>query len=241
MTSAKLAEGCGTGGASACTSSATTSFVSSASYALDCGSGIRSSVNASASCDADGLCTVSSIGSGHDLVPSNAGSCTNKARFYGIWSYGGLGVDKKAFSTVDDDWATARVFDQNRFTDAPGYAGCTFTGRGNCSLVETTQAQVSKGGVATCADGRAASTCQANVDDAGWFYQYNTGPCPTVAACATGCTDEKTASGAHRAQLLRHLEQLPAAGLGGERQQHRPLRQRRDGPADRRRATPRTT
>jgi type IV pilus assembly protein PilY1 len=197
MTSGALSEGCGTSGASACTGGSSNTFTSTATYNLNCGSGAQSSANASASCDAAGLCSVSSVGTGHDVTPSNAGSCTNKARFYGLWSYGGLGQAKKAFSTAPTaDWSTAQTFDQNRFTDAASYAGCTFTGRGNCSLVETTQAQVSKTGAVTCADGSLAATCMANVDDPGWFYQYNTGPCPTVAACASGCTNEKTASGA---------------------------------------------
>lgn len=197
MTSGALSEGCGTSGASACTGGSSNTFTSTATYNLNCGSGAQSSASASASCDAAGLCSVSNVGTGHDVTPSSAGSCTNKARFYGIWAYGGLGQSKKAFSTVASaDWSTAQTFDQNRFTDAASYSGCTFTGRGNCSLVETTQAQVSKTGAVTCADGSLAATCMANVDDPGWFYQYNTGPCPTVVACASGCTNEKTASGA---------------------------------------------
>ena len=194
MTSGPLVQGCGTGGASACTGGTANTFTSSATYSLNC-AGTQSTVNASATCDVNGLCSVIPVGTGHDVTPANAGSCTNKARFYGIWSYGGAGMTQKTFSTAPgSDWSSAQTFDQNRFTDAAGYTGCTFTAGQSCSLVETTQAQVSATGVLTCAGG--TPSCQATVDDPGWFYQYNTGPCPTLAACGTGCTNEKTASGA---------------------------------------------
>jgi type IV pilus assembly protein PilY1 len=195
LTSGALSEGCGTSGASACTGGSSNVFKSSSSYTLNCGSGSSSLASASATCDPTGLCTISPVGTGHDLIPSTAGSCSNKARFYGIWSYGGLTTANKTFSTAAGaDWSTAQTFDKNRFTDAASYAGCTYTGRGNCSLVETTQAKIDASGALTCADG--STGCQATIDDAGWFYQYNTGPCPTQAKCSTGCTNEKTASGA---------------------------------------------
>jgi hypothetical protein len=195
MTSGALAEGCGASGASACTDSSNP-FSSTSSYSLDC-SGSTSTASGLATCDSDGLCTVNPVGSGHDLTPSNAGTCANKARFYGIWSYGGLDITQKSFSTDPSaTWTTAQTFDQNRFTDAASYTGCTFTANGKCSLLDTTQVVMNAAGVKSCADG--TTTCQvATIDDPGWFYTYNT-TCPTVAACppSTTCTNEKSASGA---------------------------------------------
>ena len=195
MTSPALTEGCGSSGAVACTNGASNPFTASDSYTLTCSASASTSVTGSTTCASDGLCAVSYIGSGHNITPSSSG-CPYKNRFYGIWSYGGT-PSQKNFSTVaGTTYADAQTFDQNRFTDAASYNGCAFTtGQhpGTCSLVETTQAQVAANGAVTCASG---TICQATVDDPGWFYTYNTGPCPTVAACSSGCTNEKTASGA---------------------------------------------
>jgi type IV pilus assembly protein PilY1 len=198
MSSGPLTNGCSSG-ASACVGSGN-QFQASASFSLNCGSSAQSTSTGTATCDQNGLCTVAPVGTGHDVTPPNAGTCNNKARFYSVWSYGGLNVAQKAFTTdatKASDWSEAQTFDQNRFTDAASFTGCTYTDKGNCSLIETTQAQVAPTGAVTCADGRAADTCQATVGDPGWFYQYNTGPCASQVACNgnTACTNEKTASG----------------------------------------------
>ena len=189
MTSPGLSSTCGAGAAYC---AATGIFRSTAAYTLDCGGAGDTSAAGSTVCDDNGLCTVSTLGTGHDLVPSST-TCA-RSRFYGVWSYGGAGATQKTFSTIPDvDWTDARTFDDNRFTDAVDYAGCNFTTGKSCSLVDVTQAQVKKDGTVTCASG---DRCQASVDDPGWYFEYNTGPCPTVETCDTGCTSEKTASSA---------------------------------------------
>ncbi len=190
-------QGCGPDGAASCTGGASNTFTSASYYSLSCG-GSTTVAAGSATCDATGLCTVNPVGTGKDLVPPGAAACNNKARFFGVWAYGGRGVTEKVFSTDPSaNWSTAITFDRNRFTDVPGYraAGiCTYTGDGTCSLVETTQAKVSSTGVLTCIDG--STKCAATATDPGWFYTYNV-TCPTQAEdCHLGsCTYEKTASG----------------------------------------------
>ena len=191
-----FSQGCGTSGASACTGGASNTFVETSSYNLNCGAGNASTAGGNSTCQSTGLCSVTPVGTGHDLTPSSAGTCTDKAKFYGIWAYGGLGISQKVFSTVATaDYSTAVTFDQNRFTDAPAFKKgslCNFTPSQTCSLVETTQASVSPEGVVTCLD--SSPTCQATVDDPGWFYTYNV-TCPTSVSCGSGCNNEKTASG----------------------------------------------
>ncbi|HYD41682.1 MAG TPA: hypothetical protein VEB43_12720 [Anaeromyxobacter sp.] len=184
-------QGCGTAGASACTGGATNTFTSTSNYSLSCGASGSSIAAGKATCDATGLCAVNPVGTGKDLVPPGAASCTNKAKFYGVWSYGGYQVPEKTFSTEPTaGWASATTFDRNRFTDVD-YDGCTFTQNDKCSLVETTRAQVSAEGRLTC---RGVTKCQASVDDPGWFYTYNV-TCPTEVECSAGCSNEKTVSG----------------------------------------------
>lgn len=190
MLSPALTNGCGAG-ATDCTSSSS-SFIESASYNLTCSATSATTGTGTATCDATGLCTVNPIGAGHDVTTSSPASCANKARFYGIWSYGG--VDAKLMSTASDtDWTGAKTFDANRFTDTSSFGSCPYTPAKNCSLVDTTQAQVSTRGVVSCNGG--ATRCQAGLEDPGWFYTYNV-TCPTSVACNAGCTNEKTASGA---------------------------------------------
>jgi len=196
MTSPALTEGCGASGAAACTNGASGNFTASDSYTITCSTSAGTTATGTTTCSSAGLCTVSPVGTGHNVAPPTTGSCPDKARFYGIWSYGGLAAQKSFSTSPSADWSTAQTFDQNRFTDAANYTGCAFTAgqvAGSCSLIETTQAQVNASGGLSCASG---ATCQATVDDPGWFYTYNTGPCPTQQACASGCTFEKTASGA---------------------------------------------
>ncbi len=182
-----LASTCGSG-ASSC-ASGSKDFTATASYSLDCGTFNATTAVGSATCDEDGLCSVSPVGTGHDLTPS--GNTCYKSRFYGIWSYGGAA--QKTFSTApSEDWTRAKTFDENRFTDVD-YDGCLFTSAHKCTLVDTTQVEVTLDGSYGCASG---SCRPATVDDPGWQYWYNTGPCPTLAACASGCTGEKTASSA---------------------------------------------
>jgi type IV pilus assembly protein PilY1 len=198
-TSPNLVQGCGAGGASACTGGASNEFLSTSTYVLNCGGTNTTTAAGTTKCDANGNCTVTPVGTGHDLTPPGAASCGAKARFYGIWAYGGANssgtVTGKSMSTADDDWASAQEFDKNRFTDAPAFTKspyCTFTPDHTCSLVDVTQAKVDSKGNLSCLSG---SKCQASIDDPGWFYTYNT-TCPTQVACSTGCTNEKTASGA---------------------------------------------
>jgi type IV pilus assembly protein PilY1 len=220
-TSPTFNQGCTTSGASACTLGTVTTtcttdancssgyqcrsntctpvFQSMSTYALNCGTNNTTTGAGNAVCDNNGYCTVTPVGTGHDLTPTSAGTCPNKARFYGIWSYGGFTgtggvVAAKTMSTVDATWTTAQTFDQNRFTDVASFtkAGtCTFTPDHSCSLVDTTQAHLSSKGALTCDSG---TKCQATIDDPGWFYTYNV-TCPTQVTCNSGCTNEKTASG----------------------------------------------
>ncbi len=199
MTSSPVfSQGCGTSGASACTGGSSNTFVGTATYSLSCGSSSSSTATGTSTCDANGLCTVTPVGTGHDLTPPGAASCTNKSKFYGVWAYGGWGVPQKTFSTDPTaDYTTAKTFDDNRFTDVASFVpssgtACSYTPDHTCSLVETTQAKVTAAGNLSCLDG--STKCQATVSDPGWFYQYNV-TCPTAVSCTSGCTNEKTASG----------------------------------------------
>jgi type IV pilus assembly protein PilY1 len=148
-------------------------------------------VSGKSSCDASGLCTVTPMpatsATGTFATPSHK-------RFYGIWAYGG--DPKKMFA----DKTTAKVFDQNRFTDAPFGGSCSMTTGGTCALIDTTTARVTSTTTnpllasTSCATG--VTRCAATARDAGWFYEYGD-VCP-LASCspAPPWTDEKTGSGA---------------------------------------------
>ncbi len=115
-------------------------------------------------------------------------------RFYGVWSYGK--DPAKAFT----DAASAKVFDRNRFTDASYAGACTGPSGGTCTLVDTspssTSLDVSTGRVTNACPG-GVTKCVADVNDAGWFYEYGDF-CP-LSSCnpAPPWNDEKTGSAAN--------------------------------------------
>ncbi|HEY7726565.1 MAG TPA: hypothetical protein VH880_14615, partial [Anaeromyxobacteraceae bacterium] len=181
------------------------SYTGSETLSFNCGPGTgTTSLSASMSCDAaTATCPDPTPTIGATGVPITAGGAPAKrpkSRFYGVWSYG------KDPHKVFGDAASARTFDQNRFTDVP-FAGCTGpvdNGSGTCTLVETTQAIATAnaanrttGVTVTCAAG---AKCEAGTFDAGWFYEYGV-RCPT-ATCPTAPPwwDEKTGSGANVVQ-----------------------------------------
>ncbi len=160
---------------------------------LNCGSGRTSSATGTITCNGDGVCaTFSPVGTGKDLTPTSTSVSPN--RFYGIWSYGGIGT--KVFT----DQASARVFDANRFTDTTYSGTCNGTRGNSCSLVETTAARATfvsdpRMPTITCAGGTVGSVCTAQSTDPGWFFEYGKA-CPSREACADSTwTDEKTGSG----------------------------------------------
>lgn len=143
---------------------------------------------------------VNGVSSGAGYLPVGSFSVTGsflpipRNRFYGVWSYGK--DPAKAFT----DAASAKVFDRNRFTDV-GYAGaCTGPSGGTCTLVDTTSSSTtldpSTGRVTNACLG-GATRCVADVNDAGWFYQYGDF-CP-LSSCnpAPPWNDEKTGSAAN--------------------------------------------
>ena len=178
-----------TGATQTCGDSATCSAPGKAvSVTMNCGAGGTSFLTGSVTCDATGLCpTLTPVGAGRDLSPPGSSS---RNRFYGIWSYGGLGT--KVFSTQ----AEAKVFDDNRFTDA-AYAGTCAGTRGNtCSLVETTYAKATYASdprlaSVSCTSG---STCTAVATDPGWYFEYGRS-CPAASCVDSTWIDEKTGSG----------------------------------------------
>jgi len=117
-----------------------------------------------------------------------------KQRFYAVWSYG------RDSAKMFQDAAGAKAFDRNRFTDASYGGACTGPTGGTCTLVNTTPSATSvdlaTGRVTnTCAVG--VTKCVADVNDAGWFYQYGD-TCP-LASCSPPppWNDEKTGSSAN--------------------------------------------
>ncbi len=170
------------------TSATCTAPSKTVSVSLNCGSGRTSSATGSVTCDANGLCgTLTTMGTGHEVAPPGS---VSRNRFYGIWSYGGLGT--KVFS----DQATAKTFDDNRFTDN-GYTGtCAGTHGNTCNLVNTTYAEASyvtdpRMATIRCTSG---SVCQAISTDPGWYYEYGRS-CPASSCVDSTWSDEKTGSG----------------------------------------------
>jgi len=180
---------CSTTTGATCAASPGNAFTSSVALSFTCPGG-TGTVNAtgSTSCDVNGVCTVTPVGS-----PNVTGNLTAPphSRFYGVWAYGR--DPKKMF----DSQATAKTFDGNRFTDAAFSGQCSGPTGNACTLVETTYAQASvaadpQNAVISCSKG---TVCQATSNDPGWFYEYGN-------ACPLGnCnppppwTDEKTGSG----------------------------------------------
>ncbi len=179
---------CPPGGAS-CAAAPSSTFTGSTSLQWQCPGAPATTASGSVSCDGSGLCSVAPVG---PVAISGTFTAPTHNRFYGIKSYGGAAT--KLFS----DAASAKVFDQNRFTDVPYAGACA---GGSCTLVDTTQAVATYATGApqlvttTCADG--STTCVASANDAGWFYELGD-RCP-LASCNTAppWTDEKTGSGAN--------------------------------------------
>jgi type IV pilus assembly protein PilY1 len=183
---------CGTTPA-VCAASPGNQFTSNVNLSMTCSASQASTAQGSIACDSSGVCaSVSPVDVGHDVVPSGT---VSRNRFFGIWSYGR--DTKKVFS----DQASAKLFDQNRFTDI-GFTGCSGPTDGSCKVLNTTYAQATYGGTSTtaavsCMTGQASGTrCSAGLDDAGWYYEYGN-VCPSKSCPqAPPWTDEKTGSGA---------------------------------------------
>ena len=130
-------------------------------------------------CDSAGTCSSANstpaftqLGTG---VVAFTGTTPPPPRFFGVWAYGKDST--KMFSTL----ATAKIFDQNRFTDAAGYTGTCTSNATTCKLVDTTATTVSYNPLVT--GSFTVTGSQATVNDPGWLYQYQGG-------------NEKTGSGA---------------------------------------------
>ena len=179
---------CPAGGAT-CASAPANGFTDTVSLQFQCPGAPTTAASGSASCDVNGLCTVTPVS---PVQLSGSFTAPTHNRFYGVRSYGG------ATGKVFSDQASAKAFDQNRSTDVP-YAG-TCAG-GACTLVNTTQASATFNTsnpmlvTTTCADG--STTCSATTGDAGWYYELGD-RCPLASCTSTPpWTDEKTGSGAN--------------------------------------------
>lgn len=169
---------------------------------LDCGSGVKVRIDmnlngcpgtgnvpdvaGTLTCGSNGVCSDRvKVGKTKDISTKTWPALTSHNRFYGVWAYSA----DRSFSSK----ATAKTFDQNRFTDVPYANVCSGTAGNRCTVVDTTFATVAASGAVTCDSG---TTCSATAADAGWFYEYGR-KCPT-SGCATTppWTDEKTGSGA---------------------------------------------
>jgi type IV pilus assembly protein PilY1 len=183
------------GATAVCAAPAGNQFTSRVDLSLSCGTGRTSSAVGSITCDASGICpAVTPVDVGHDVSPLGT---VPRNRFFGIWAYGR--DSRKIFS----DQASAKLFDQNRFTDVT-FTGCTGPSGGDCKVLNTTYAEATYSGTGSsataavaCASGQPGGTrCSAGLDDAGWYYEYGN-VCPTKnCPQATPWTDEKTGSGA---------------------------------------------
>jgi type IV pilus assembly protein PilY1 len=174
-----------------CAASPTNLYTRNVSLSWTCG-GTTTTATGSASFDGSGLGTVAPVGA----ISTTSATFTAPPhnRFYGILAYGGSSAAK-----IFNDKASAKVFDQNRFTDI-AYAGtCAGT---RCALVNTTQANVTYNTTSlavastTCKDG--STKCSANTSDPGWYYEYgDTCPLSSCAGMTIPWVDEKTGAGAN--------------------------------------------
>jgi type IV pilus assembly protein PilY1 len=179
---------CATAGAS-CAASPGNAYTGAVNLSFTCPGSSTTAVSGSSSCDINGVCTIVPVPT---TAVSGSFNAQSHNRFYGIVAYGG--VTARTFSTQ----ATAKTYDQNRLTDI-SYASPCFGG--SCTLVNTTQAQVSYNLTnpqlisTTCADG--STKCTATSSDPGWYYEYGD-VCP-LQSCpvAPPWTDEKTGAGAN--------------------------------------------
>jgi len=161
-------------------------FSGQATINLQCPSQPAIAVTSSTSCTSNGSSYECTTPGG--LGTSSAGNLdplSTKARFYGIWAFGG--TTAKSFNTLVE----SQAFEANRFTDV-SYSGCSGPAGGTCGLVDVTNAIVSYD--ATSPSITSASV-QATSADAGWYYQYGTN-CPLASCAESGWVDEKTGAGA---------------------------------------------
>jgi type IV pilus assembly protein PilY1 len=169
-----------------CTDPHTCSALSSSvQLSLTC-AGSSGTTTANLICDASGTCSARNPAAPANLFPTKLTAPTQRNRFYGLWSYGGL----RSFSTS----ATALSYDGGRLTDITYAATCPGPTGNACTLVDTTYATVAPSGVATCGAG---SPCTATQYDGGWMYEYGR-TCPMGAGnCVDPLpwSDERTASG----------------------------------------------
>jgi len=179
---------CPTSGAT-CAASPGNTYFGQVNVSFTCPGATATSASGTAYFDGSGLGTVAPVGT---VAVNGTFAAPAHKRFYSVVTYGKN--DAKQFS----DKTTAKVFDQNRFTDVPYAGSCAgFT----CTLVNTTQATVGFNPnnptditAPVCADGSAK--CQASQWDPGWYYEFGD-VCP-LASCpaAPPWTDEKTGSAA---------------------------------------------
>ena len=151
---------------------------------------VGGSFQANLSCDSSGNCsTVQHTQKGNTAPSSKLLTPTTHNRFYGVWAFGGA-------SRTFDDWAGARTFDANRFTDIAYSATCAGTTGSSCTVIDATYAKVNSVGAVTCTNG---TPCSAGSYDPGWMYEYgHAAACPLAGGCGTtnDWIDEKTGSGA---------------------------------------------
>lgn len=156
-------------------------FTSKVTVQVACpGAAVPLTMTGSISVDASGVATAFTPIGQTDLRSTGALKTQPLSRFYGIWAYGKS--DKKQFSTE----ATAKAFEKNRFTDVKlATTTCDGPTKGTCTLVNTSGIQLTYDpatkSITKEACAVAGDTCKANVNDAGWFYEY--------------VADERTSSG----------------------------------------------
>jgi type IV pilus assembly protein PilY1 len=198
------------GGGAACNGSfacgaSSSSVTQSVTFNFDCGTaGKLGPFSATLTCDSSGICSTDTVpNTGTIDVSSITTACSTTGGkhdcMFGVWGYGQKA--EKRFDETDSTGASAKAFDENRFTDVAGYSGCgTF---GTCSLVNASPAVVidspTTGLGVTCQGLPSTAKCQAGSTDPGWKYCYGeycaTGSCTTPDTTPPWC-DERTASAA---------------------------------------------
>jgi type IV pilus assembly protein PilY1 len=177
-----------------CAAAPVNQYSSSVSLSFTCPGAIATAASGHVNVDANGVSSVAGYQPVGAVSVNGTFNPLPKQRFYAIWSYG------RDTAKMFQDAASARAFDQNRFTDASYGGACTGPTGGTCTLVNTTPSSTSvdlaSGRVTnSCAVG--VTKCVADVNDAGWFYQYGD-TCP-LASCSPPppWNDEKTGSSAN--------------------------------------------
>jgi hypothetical protein len=115
--------------------------------------------------------------------------------YFGFWSYGI--EEEKRFTTL----AEAQDFEDNRFTDVPGFAGCGSIG--TCSVVDVTFAQSKASGTVGAA----------TVGSPGWKYCYGKS-CPVQGCSDTWCDEKTTSQPLGIASCIEWASFRPTGALG---------------------------